>query len=185
MAKPPVPAWSRDTTKQGLTKPRQNSSAPINLSLSEDERSSNRSSTEVASPQLGKAQAAAGQVAVSSPPEEADPLYEYFPLSVDDWSVPPYPVFCPVPWSPFFLAPSNLHKPRVTNWQIAGCRPSMLYTGHTWCITPLCRPKSRHHKSRSSRNGTLPPTEIDRGGVVVVVYSNPAALIHVCMRGEI
>lgn len=64
---------------------RQSTSAPINLSLSEDERSPNRSSAEVASPQQGKSYAAAGQVLGSSPPEEADPLYEYFPLSVDDW----------------------------------------------------------------------------------------------------
>lgn len=60
-------------------------SLPINLSLSEDERSPNRSSAELSSPQTGKAQTAGGAVASNSPAEEADPLYEYFPLSVDDW----------------------------------------------------------------------------------------------------
>ena len=64
---------------------RQSTTAPINLSLSEDERSPNRSSAELQSPQLNKANVAAGQVAGSSPPEEAEALYEYFPLSVDDW----------------------------------------------------------------------------------------------------
>lgn len=66
---------------------RQGASVPINLSLSEDERSPNRSSADIQSPQLGKAYAAINQNAASSPPEEADPLYEYFPLSVDDWYV--------------------------------------------------------------------------------------------------
>lgn len=61
--------------------------APINLSLSEDERSPNRSSAEISSPQMGKTNPATGLVAGSSPPEEEDPLYEYFPLSVDDWYV--------------------------------------------------------------------------------------------------
>lgn len=64
---------------------RHNTGAPINLSLSEDERSPNRSSSELQSPQLGKSVPAIGQNMASSPIEEADPLYEYFPLSVDDW----------------------------------------------------------------------------------------------------
>lgn len=87
-----MPSWTKES-KSGLNAAvksaaaRQNPTAPINLSLSEDERSPNRSSTETSSPQLGKAQAATNQVAGSSPPEEADPLYEYFPLSVDDWYV--------------------------------------------------------------------------------------------------
>ena len=66
---------------------RQSTSVPINLSLSEDERSPNRSSSELQSPQLGKAHPAVGANAGNSPVEEADPLYEYFPLSVDDWCV--------------------------------------------------------------------------------------------------
>ena len=66
---------------------RQNTSVPINLSLSEDERSPNRSSADSQSPKLGKISHMVGQNAGSSPPEDADPLYEYFPLSVDDWLV--------------------------------------------------------------------------------------------------
>lgn len=96
MTKPPVPGWSRDTNvtankgfnpaQMAKAAARNNSTtAPINLSLSEDERSPNRSSAEVSSPQMGKAHPAAGLVAGSSPPEDEDPLYEYFPLSVDDW----------------------------------------------------------------------------------------------------
>lgn len=96
--KPPVPGWSRDSNshpRQGLDSAQggakassgksNNTSAPINLSLSEDERSPNRSSAEVQSPQVGKSNSAAGNVSASSPVEEADPLYEYFPLSIDDW----------------------------------------------------------------------------------------------------
>lgn len=60
-------------------------SMPINLSLSDDDRSPNRSSADLASPQLGKAGLVLGPNAGSSPVEEADPLYEYFPLSLDDW----------------------------------------------------------------------------------------------------
>jgi hypothetical protein len=65
------------------------------LSLSEDERSPNRSSAEVSSPQQGKSYAASGQIAGSSPPEEAEALYEYFPLSVDDWMPPIDAVYRP------------------------------------------------------------------------------------------
>lgn len=91
----PVPGWSKDantgkpisktaqSTRSLATK--QNTSAPINLSLSEDERSPNRSSVEVVSPQLGKSFPVTGRFSGSSPPEEDDPLYEYFPLTVDDW----------------------------------------------------------------------------------------------------
>lgn len=103
MAKPPVPGWSNNATNKSLNPaqmaksvPRNNSTtAPINLSLSEDERSPNRSSAEISSPQMGKAYAASGLVAGSSPPEEEDPLYEYFPLSVDDWMPPVDAVYRP------------------------------------------------------------------------------------------
>jgi len=104
VTKPPVPGWSRDTPGSGkvaaaqVSRPsigRQASSAPINLSLSEDERSPNRSSAEVSSPQQGKSYAASGQIAGSSPPEEAEALYEYFPLSVDDWMPPIDAVYRP------------------------------------------------------------------------------------------
>ena len=80
---------------------------PINLSLSEDERSPNNRSTgsgsDTLSPQFNKAMAASQGMGQSigqgpgtqnghggpmgSPLETADMLYEYFPLSVDDWYV--------------------------------------------------------------------------------------------------
>jgi hypothetical protein len=63
---------------------------PINLSLSEDERSPNRSGSDgLQSPSLAKTMAAAatgGLTLGGSPKEnEDDLLYEYFPLSLDDW----------------------------------------------------------------------------------------------------
>lgn len=94
VSKPPVPAWNPDAPRTAsghrgsMSRPRE-AGAPINLSLSEDERSPNRSSAELQSPKLGKSHPAIGQHAASSPTEEADPLYEYFPLSVDDWYVCP------------------------------------------------------------------------------------------------
>lgn len=97
VAKPPVPSWNPDTSPQskqgnkahrGSMSRQSNSGVPINLSLSEDERSPNRSSAELQSPQLGKAHPAIGQNAANSPTEEDDLLYEYFPLTVDDWYVP-------------------------------------------------------------------------------------------------
>ena len=86
ITRPPVPGWSRDgkTAHRGSMS-RTGPSVPINLSLSEDERSPNRSSVEVQSPQMGKMTSTGSQNAGASPSEEADPLYEYFPLSVDDW----------------------------------------------------------------------------------------------------
>lgn len=85
MNRPPIPAWSRDSTHQSASKssiPRQ---LPINLSLSEDERSPNQSSTDLQSPHSGRGSIATGANKETSPLEEADPLYEYFPLTVDDW----------------------------------------------------------------------------------------------------
>lgn len=69
---------------------------PINLSLSEDERSPNNRSAgsdPMSSPQFNKTLASGGGVGQSapganpsgSPLETADMLYEYFPLSLDDW----------------------------------------------------------------------------------------------------
>lgn len=69
----------------GASMNRQNTAAPICLSLSEDEKSPNPSSGELQSPQLSKMHLTAGQNAGNSPAEDADPLYEYFPLTVDDW----------------------------------------------------------------------------------------------------
>lgn len=60
------------------------SSLPINLSLSEDERSPNRSSSDCTSPRHAKSMAAA-QSMQKSPEDDEEQLYEYFPLSLDDW----------------------------------------------------------------------------------------------------
>ncbi|PMB67049.1 Protein pacG [Beauveria bassiana] len=100
VSKPPVPAWNPDAPRTAsghrgsMSRPRE-AGAPINLSLSEDERSPNRSSADLQSPKLGKSHPAIGQHAASSPTEEADPLYEYFPLSVDDWMPPVDAVYRP------------------------------------------------------------------------------------------
>ncbi|KAM3514805.1 hypothetical protein MY11210_001529 [Beauveria gryllotalpidicola] len=100
VSKPPVPAWNTDAPRtasghRGSTSRPREAGAPINLSLSEDERSPNRSSADLQSPKLGKSHPAIGQHAASSPTEEADPLYEYFPLSVDDWMPPVDAVYRP------------------------------------------------------------------------------------------
>ncbi|KAK0641231.1 hypothetical protein B0T16DRAFT_438959 [Cercophora newfieldiana] len=131
--RPPVPSWdsnnSNNSSNSGRTKfaspptkaaqagpgilhrATSSSSAtlPINLSLSEDERSPNRSSTSgdgVQSPQFvgmkSTGSAAGGQAAGNqahgpngSPLETADMLYEYFPLSLDDWMPPVDAVYRP------------------------------------------------------------------------------------------
>ncbi|CAM1501940.1 Fc.00g039240.m01.CDS01 [Cosmosporella sp. VM-42] len=103
LPRPPVPAWSKETSSaksstgqaQRNAASRQSTSLPINLSLSEDERSPNRSSAEVQSPQQGGKGTAAVPNAANSPTDEADPLYEYFPLSVDDWMPPVDAVYRP------------------------------------------------------------------------------------------
>ncbi|KAI1388015.1 p53-like transcription factor [Hypoxylon trugodes] len=95
MNRPPVPAWGKEASNnkaQALsnhTKNNNNSSAPsvpINLSLSEDERSpNNRSNSDsLTSPKLHRTSTSHG--AGGSPMEEEEELYEYFPLSVDDWT---------------------------------------------------------------------------------------------------
>ncbi|KAI1343013.1 hypothetical protein F5Y15DRAFT_274272 [Xylariaceae sp. FL0016] len=89
--KPPVPTWSRDNSaKSNLERFSKNASnaasVPISLSLSEDERSpNNRSLSEsLTSPRLQRS--SASHFGGASPPEEEEELYEYFPLSVDDWT---------------------------------------------------------------------------------------------------
>ncbi|KAI2633464.1 p53-like transcription factor [Xylaria nigripes] len=90
--RPPVPGWGQESPNKTTNRDKhvKNSSsiqsAPINLSLSEDERSpNNRSTTEsFTSP---KTQRASTSHAIGgSPAEEEEELYEYFPLSVDDWT---------------------------------------------------------------------------------------------------
>ncbi|KAK3682538.1 hypothetical protein B0T22DRAFT_287189 [Podospora appendiculata] len=82
---------------------------PISLSLSEDERSPNKSSTSGAdmmqggSPHSNKSMKAAKgggktqtqRQSESSPLETADMLYEYFPLSLDDWMPPVDAIYRP------------------------------------------------------------------------------------------
>jgi hypothetical protein len=60
-------------------------SGPINLSLSEDERSPNRSSSELHSPRFSKTTTMPDPNLSQSPKDDEEMLYEYFPLSVDDW----------------------------------------------------------------------------------------------------
>ncbi|ROT36284.1 PHOG protein [Sodiomyces alkalinus F11] len=105
VARPPVPAWSveptRPAVKASLSGPansgphRAGTSGPINLSLSEDERSPNMSSTDLQSPQRSKAAAVVGPASSQSPKDDEDMLYEYFPLSVDDWMPPVEAVYRP------------------------------------------------------------------------------------------
>lgn len=129
--RPPVPSWdsnsstasnrskfasppSKSTPTGSGTLHRTTSSSsatlPINLSLSEDERSPNRSTTSgegMQSPQflgikagsgasgLAPGQTGAGNNPNGSPLETADMLYEYFPLSLDDWMPPVDAVYRP------------------------------------------------------------------------------------------
>ncbi len=123
--RPPVPSWgsldaTTSTNSKQTNKPNPSSShaktqrsnsttaqqlLPINLSLSEDERSPpNRanSNDSTQSPQQpksalllpaggsgtagqGQSGAAGGHNPLASPLEAEDMLYEYFPLSLDDW----------------------------------------------------------------------------------------------------
>ncbi|WKT53975.1 NDT80 DNA-binding domain [Fusarium oxysporum f. sp. vasinfectum] len=108
MTRPPILAWSSDSNsstqaanshnnKSSIT--RQNTSLSINLSLSEDERSPNRASAERHSPNSSKGYTTAGANRDNSPADEgADTLYEYFPLTVDDW-MPPVDAVYGLTWS--------------------------------------------------------------------------------------
>ncbi|KAL5601007.1 hypothetical protein BROUX41_005838 [Berkeleyomyces rouxiae] len=116
--RPPIPAWSKVSSSSasmpssalsGLAGPAGASmgNGPFPLSLSEDERSPNRSSADIQSPQhtkIGMSSSAAPGSGVSgagaaggsqATVEDADMLYEYFPLSVDDWMPPVDAVYRP------------------------------------------------------------------------------------------
>lgn len=134
--RPPVPSWSSDPSISHQRHPPSTPSMgsgkvamqtlPINLSLSEDERSpnNNRSAGGSSSPQFSKtnrgASSSSGVVGGShqqqqqqqggtstttttagganpagSPLETADMLYEYFPLSLDDWMPPVDAIYRP------------------------------------------------------------------------------------------
>ncbi|OTA82233.1 hypothetical protein M434DRAFT_37218 [Hypoxylon sp. CO27-5] len=94
ISRPPVPAWGKESSNKthALNNHAKNNghnaapSVPINLSLSEDERSpNNRSNSDsLTSPKLHRTSTSHG--AAGSPIEEEEELYEYFPLSVDDWT---------------------------------------------------------------------------------------------------
>ncbi|KAI0392291.1 p53-like transcription factor [Xylariaceae sp. FL0594] len=85
ISRPPVPGWNQESPPKNA-KHSSVPSAPINLSLSEDERSpNNRSTTEsLTSPRIHRT--LTSHIAGGSPAEEDEELYEYFPLSVDDWT---------------------------------------------------------------------------------------------------
>jgi hypothetical protein len=101
MNRPPVPAWSPESMGKSPSisgptpakTPTAVASVPISLSLSEDERSPNNRSTSDAmqSPTLSRSLTGLGH---GSPLEESEELYEYFPLSVDDWCVSRFPSWC-------------------------------------------------------------------------------------------
>jgi hypothetical protein len=92
ISRPRVPTWGGDpvaskTPTLPHAKPVSGApSVPINLSLSEDERSPNNraNSDSLQSPGLSRSSTGLGRN--GSPVEDADLLYEYFPLSVDDWT---------------------------------------------------------------------------------------------------
>ncbi|KAK7747339.1 hypothetical protein SLS53_001592 [Cytospora paraplurivora] len=103
--RPPVPPWSPEpsvSAKPGQpSTPKSNhvqrmgaSSLPINLSLSEDERSPNRSTPDSASPHLHKTIPATLRPQTSNEDDE-EQLYEYFPLSLDDWQHPVDAIYRP------------------------------------------------------------------------------------------
>ncbi|KAI0506042.1 hypothetical protein F5B22DRAFT_651088 [Xylaria bambusicola] len=91
--RPPVPGWSQESPgkvanwDRNLKNSTPTVSAPITLSLSEDERSpNNRSTTDsLTSPKVQRTSTM--HAMGGSPGEEEEELYEYFPLSVDDWLV--------------------------------------------------------------------------------------------------
>ncbi|KAG6041270.1 hypothetical protein E4U41_005197 [Claviceps citrina] len=102
--RPPVPPWSTDVKTMAAihnhraSTSRPNTAAvPISLSLSEDETSPNRCGTELQNAQLGGnvLPGLGRNLRNSSPAEDPDPLYEYFPLTVDDWMPPIDAVYRP------------------------------------------------------------------------------------------
>ncbi|KXX78041.1 Protein pacG [Madurella mycetomatis] len=114
---PAPPTTSSTATTTTITnKPKRTAAPPtlpINLSLSEDERSPNRSNSadSAQSPQFTKQSTSlSGQLQaqsqghgsstsqnplLTSPLESADMLYEYFPLSLDDWMPPVDAIYRP------------------------------------------------------------------------------------------
>ncbi|KAG5967986.1 hypothetical protein E4U56_000563 [Claviceps arundinis] len=93
-----VPIWSTDgkstmaSGSQSHRGPfnRPNTAVPVSLSLSEDEISPARAASELQSPLMGKMLSVIGP---SSPVDDPDPLYEYFPVT--DWMPPIDAVYRP------------------------------------------------------------------------------------------
>jgi hypothetical protein len=105
LSRPPVPNWTSDSSihsqsKVGFTTPSMANatlqsgvpSMPINLSLSEDEKSPNRIGE--ASPSLNRTLSMSQNNADDDQLED-DLLYEYFPLSLDDWMPPVDAIYRP------------------------------------------------------------------------------------------
>jgi len=84
--RPPVPAWNPSPHKAASKSTPPAPIMPINLSLSEDERSPHTHSGSEPLTSPGAKRASTTQGRAGSPVEEDDLLYEYFPLSLDDWT---------------------------------------------------------------------------------------------------
>ncbi|KAG0649610.1 Nonrepressible acid phosphatase regulator pacG [Hyphodiscus hymeniophilus] len=91
--RPPVPKtkWKTETTP---SKPTQ-ISAPIDLSLADDEYGRTASFSLPSSSRMGDVSPVMGKKNIGSPIENADLLYEYFPMSLDDWMPPVDAVYRP------------------------------------------------------------------------------------------
>ncbi|OWP03984.1 hypothetical protein B2J93_4548 [Marssonina coronariae] len=93
---PPVPKtrWQSDNLPTSLHKKSSSVSAPIDLSLADDEHGR----VGPASPSLERDRGMvrkSASVVIGSPAENADLLYEYFPLSLDDWMPPVDAIYRP------------------------------------------------------------------------------------------
>ncbi|RKU48728.1 hypothetical protein DL546_009727 [Coniochaeta pulveracea] len=119
LARPPVPSWSSDPSQNTVYQQHhqqqpqkhlpappshnmhQRQSLPINLSLSEDERSPNNRSNSTTDPlqsPLLDRKVPTGVLERNpngSPLEDTEMLYEYFPLSLDDWMPPVDAIYRP------------------------------------------------------------------------------------------
>jgi len=88
--RPPVPQTQWDTEPQeGSFLP---PSLPVGLSLSDEESTRSVSGSLASTLPSDKK---SSQATVTSPVESADHLYEYFPLSLDDWMPPVDAIYRP------------------------------------------------------------------------------------------
>lgn len=116
-----TPATPRSISFQRSTPQQQQhtTTLPINLSLSEDERSPNRSNADPVSPRSSKASHTVAKssrninhpVGSQIAEDDEEQLYEYFPLTVDDWYAPPPSTFLSLSLSFFSLSFSFLFLP--------------------------------------------------------------------------